>query len=80
MSPVGSGIDSSDTSLSDRMDDWISRQHTLLVVAQETLLRSPIILSIHMYYIHLQWVVVTSYFPDIEDHIKLEDNISLCTS
>ena len=29
MSPVSSGIDSSDTSLSDRMDDWISRQHTL---------------------------------------------------
>ncbi len=38
-------------------------------------LRSPIILSIRMYYIHLQWVVVTSYFPDIEDHIKLEDDI-----
>ena len=28
MSPVGSSIDSSDTFLSDRMDDWISRQHT----------------------------------------------------
>ena len=36
---------------------------------------SLIILSIHMCYIHLKWVVVTSYFPDIEDHIKLEDDI-----
>ena len=35
-----SGIDSSDTSLSDRMDEWISRQHTLLVVAQENQLKS----------------------------------------
>ena len=34
------GVDSSDTSLSDRMDEWISRQHTLLVVAQETQLQS----------------------------------------
>jgi hypothetical protein len=33
------------------------------------------ILSIHMCYIHLQWVVVTSNFPDIEDRIKLEDRI-----
>ena len=40
MPPVGSSIDSSDTSLSDRMDHWISRQHTLLVVAQETQLQS----------------------------------------
>ena len=39
MSPVSSSIDSSDTSLSDRMDEWISRQHTLLVVAQETQLQ-----------------------------------------
>jgi len=34
------GVDSSDTSLSDRMDEWISRQHTLLVVTQETQLQS----------------------------------------
>ena len=34
------GVDSSDTSLSDSMDEWISRQHTLLVVAQETQLQS----------------------------------------
>ena len=40
MSPVNSSIDSSDTSLSDRMDEWVSRQHTLLVVAQETQLQS----------------------------------------
>ena len=40
MSPVSSSVDSSDTSLSDRMDEWISRQHTLLVVAQETQLQS----------------------------------------
>jgi len=36
MSPVNSGIDSNETSLLDRMDEWISRQHTLLVLAQET--------------------------------------------
>ncbi len=36
MSPVSSSIDSSDISLSDRMDEWISRQHTLLIVAQES--------------------------------------------
>ena len=93
MSPVGSGINSSDTSLSDRMDEWISRQHTLLVVAEETQLQSnrhkvvenpinwyvlytpPINLhrlsSIGMCYIHHQWVLVTSYFPNIEVHIKL---------
>jgi len=40
MSPIGSSIDSSDTSLSDRMDEWVSRQHTLIVVAQETQLQS----------------------------------------
>ena len=40
MSPVDSSIDSSDTSLSDRIDEWVSRQHTLLVVAQETQLQS----------------------------------------
>jgi hypothetical protein len=35
MSPISSNsIDSSDISLSDRMDKWISRQHTLLVVAK----------------------------------------------
>ena len=33
-------MDSGDTSLSDRMDEWISRQHTLLVVAQESQLQS----------------------------------------
>ena len=36
MSPITGNVDSSDTSLSDRMDEWISRQHTLLVVAQES--------------------------------------------
>jgi hypothetical protein len=39
ISHVGSSIDSSDTSLSDRMEEWISRKHTLLVVAQETQLQ-----------------------------------------
>ena len=40
MSLIIGGVDSSDTSLSDRMDEWISRQHTLLVVAQESQLQS----------------------------------------
>ena len=40
MLPIRSSIDSSDISLSDRMDEWISRQHTLLVVAQESQLQS----------------------------------------
>ena len=35
MTPIGD-VDSSFTSLSDRMDEWISKQHTLLVVAQES--------------------------------------------
>ena len=35
-----SSVDSSDTSLSDRMDECISRQHTLLVVAKENQLKS----------------------------------------
>ena len=39
MTPI-SNVDASDTSLSDRMDEWISRQHTLLVVAQENQLKS----------------------------------------
>jgi len=40
MPPVNSHINSSDTSLSDRMDEWISRQHTLLIVAKETQLQT----------------------------------------
>ena len=40
MSPITGSVDSSDTSLSDRMDEWISRQHTLLDVAQESQLQS----------------------------------------
>ena len=92
VSPVSSGIDSNDTSLSDRMDEWISRQHTLLVVAQETQLQCDqhkvvennadiTDYPVNSYvYIHLHQVVATSYFPDIEDHIKLEDESSLSTS
>ena len=38
MTPLSS-VDSSDTSLSNRMDELISRQHTLLVVAQENQLK-----------------------------------------
>jgi len=40
ISPVSSNIASSDISLSDRMDEWISRQRTLLVIAQESQLQS----------------------------------------
>jgi len=40
ISPVSSNIDSSDISLSDRMDEWISRQRTLLIIAQESQLQS----------------------------------------
>ena len=40
ISPIRSSIDSSDISLSERMDEWIARQHTLLVVAQESQLQS----------------------------------------
>ena len=40
-------------------------------------LRSRIILLTLIYCIHLQWVVVTSYFPNIEDQIKFEDESSL---
>lgn len=40
LAPIDSNIDSSDTSLSDRMDKWISRQHTLLIAAQENQLRT----------------------------------------
>ncbi len=40
MSPISSRVDSGDTSLSDRMDEWVSIQHTLLVVAQESQLKS----------------------------------------
>ncbi len=35
LAPIDRSVDSSDTSLSDRMDEWISRQHTLLIVARE---------------------------------------------
>jgi transposase InsO family protein len=35
LAPIDTSVDSSDTSLSDRMDEWISRQHTLLIVARE---------------------------------------------
>ncbi len=92
MSPVNSHTNSSDTSLSDRMDEWISHQHTLLVVAKENQLQTDqhkvvendadiTDYPINSYiYIHLQWVVATSYYPDIEDLIKLEDGSSPYTS
>ena len=81
------GVDSSDTSLSDRMDEWISRQHTLLVVAQESQLQSDqhkvvendadvIDYHINSYVLY----TLTSYFPDIEDLIKLRDGSSPYTS
>jgi hypothetical protein len=40
MSPISGNVDSSDTALSDRMDELISRLHTLLVVAQESQFQS----------------------------------------
>ena len=40
MTPINSGIDSNDISLSGRMDEWIYRQHTILVAAQEHQLQS----------------------------------------
>ena len=40
ISPISGSVDSSDISLSDRMDEWISRQYSLLVVAQESQLQS----------------------------------------
>ena len=53
MSPISDSVDSSDTSLSDRMDEWISRQHTLLVVAQESQLQSDVTdYSIHSYVLY----------------------------
>ena len=35
LTPVQRNVESSDISLSSRLDEWISRQHTLLLVAQE---------------------------------------------
>ena len=40
MSPISSSVDSSESSVSDRIYEWISRQHTLLVVAQERQVQS----------------------------------------
>ena len=94
MSPISGSVDSSDTSLSDRMDEWISRQHTLLVVAQESQLQSDQhkvvendaditdypINSYVLYTPQMGAFVVTSYFPSIEDRIKLEDGSSPYTS
>ena len=40
LTPIDSTVDFNDTSLSDRMDEWISRQHTLLIAAQENQHRS----------------------------------------
>jgi len=81
---VSSCIDSSDICLSDRLDEWISRQHTLLVVAQDTQHQSDqhkvVETDVGMCYIHLHWVVVISYFPSIKDNIKLEVEGSLSTS
>ena len=80
MSPVSSGIVSSDISLSDRMDEWISRQHTLLVAAQETQLQS----DQHKVVENDAEITVIfraiSFFPSIKDHIKLEDRSNLSTS
>ena len=74
------------------MDEWISRQHTLLVVAQESQLQSDqhkvvendadiTDYPINSYVLYTPpMVVVTSCFPDIEDRIKLEDGSSPYTS
>jgi hypothetical protein len=35
LAPIDSSVDSSDTSLSDRMDEWISRQHTFQIATRE---------------------------------------------
>ena len=84
MTPINSGIDSSDISFSGRMDEWISRQHMILVAAQEHQLQSDqhkrITMSTRMFCIHLQWVEVTNYFPSIKDHIRLLDDRSPYTS
>ena len=83
MSPIKGSVDSSDTSLSDRMDEWISRQHTLLVVAQETQLQ------IYQHKVVENDADVTDYPinsyvlytpPNILDHIKLKDGSSPYTS
>ena len=79
MTPINSGIDSSDISFSGRMDEWISRQHMILVAAQEHQLQSDqhkrITMSTRMFCIHLQWVEVTNYFPSIKDHIRLLEDL-----
>ena len=88
MSPVDSSIDSSDTSLSDRIDEWVSRQHTLLVVAKETQLQSDqhkgvesdadiTDYPINSYVLYTPSMGrVKKLLPHIEDHIKLEDGSS----
>jgi hypothetical protein len=40
LTPVHSDVISSEISLSGRLDEWISRQHTLLTVVQEHLLQT----------------------------------------
>ena len=78
MTPISS-VDSSDTSLSKRMDEWISRQHTLLIVAQENQPKSgqqqlvendPDITDYPINSYVLPRDRVTSYFPSTKDLIK----------
>ena len=69
MTPVHSSISSSDISLSDRLDEWISRHHTLPILIQEHQLQT--ILSTLKYCILHPWVVVASYFLNLKDRIKL---------
>ena len=79
LTPVQRNVESSDISLSSRLDEWISRQHELLLVAQEHQLQTDqhrttmmlrTILSTSMYCTFHPWVAVTSYLLDIKDRIK----------
>ena len=77
--PIGS---SQQVALSDTMDEWIARLHTLITVARDnnspamhmhssnTTRGSPSILSTRTCSLHLQWTAPTSSCPDIAVPIK----------
>ena len=77
--PIGS---SQQLSLSDTMDAWIAKQHTLITVARDTQLASDAhalveydprittILSTPTCSLHLQWAAPTSSCPDVAAPIK----------
>ena len=73
LAPPGSNTPGSQVALSDTLNNWVARQHTLLTVAQAYQLQSDSLLLVEHdpriteYPIH-SYVLLTNSYPNIADH------------